>query len=212
MTAGLTQTLNDAPRGPESGAAQAGPGYVTGIADGNLATPVRLRDYLTGVGVVFRLPKRDRKKEKAEAEAQEAARFRIRIPVRQIVMVLAPVMVAAAAYYVWDAFLSSVPLPETVSGTWTTRDGKYAGRNFWINQKAVAFQNGAKIDQFSIHPIKRIKTRTSADTLFLNVDYEEEGKPVTLLLSYRESPAPELHLVNQPKIRWVKVGKAPVIE
>jgi hypothetical protein len=212
MTAGLTPAQDTGARGAQAQTEGVGPGYVTGIADGNLATPVRLRDYLTGVGVVFRLPKRDRKKEKAEADAKEAARFRFRIPVKQIFMVLAPVMVAGAAYLVWDSFLSSVPLPETVSGTWTTRDGKYAGRNFWISKKSVAFQNGAKIDQFSIHPIKRIKTRTSADTLFLNVDYEQEGKPITLLLAYRESPQPEIHLVNQPKIRWVKIGKAPVIE
>ncbi len=190
---------------------EASPGYVTGIADGNLATPVKLRDYLVGVGTVFRLPKRDRKKEKAEAKAEEAKRVRFRIPVRQIAMALAPVAVAGLGYTVWDNWLSSVPIPSAIVGTWSTNDGKYAGRNFWLNQKAVAFQNGAKTDQFSIHDVKRVKANQVADTLFLNVDYEQDGNPITLLLAYRDSPRPEIKFVNQPTVRWWRIGNAPVI-
>ena len=186
-------------------------GYVTGIADGNLATPVKLRDYLVGVGTVFRLPKRDRKKEKAEAKAEEAKRVRFRIPVRRIAMALAPVAVVGLGYTVWDNWLSSVPIPSAIVGTWSTNDGKYAGRNFWLNQKAVAFQNGAKTDQFSIHDVKRVKANQVADTLFLNVDYEQDGNPITLLLAYRDSPRPEIKFVNQPTVRWWRVGNAPVI-
>ena len=187
-------------------------GYVTGIADGNLATPIRLREYLSGVGVVFRLPRRNRKQEEKDAKrAKAASRFRIHIPVRKIAMVLAPAAIALAGYTVWDSFLSSVPLPAQVSGTWSTHDGKYAGRNFWINQKSVAFQNGKTINDFSIHEIKRVKVRQTADTLFLNVDYLEDKKPITLSFAYRDIPQPEVRLVNQPKIRWYKTGAAPVI-
>lgn len=187
--------------------------YVTGIADGNLATPVRLRDYLTGVGVVFRLPKRNRKKEAAEAAAeQEAKRIKIRIPVRQILMVLAPIAIAAVGYVVWENWLSTVPLPSEVAGTWSTSDGKYKGRNFWVNQNSVAFQNGKTSDQFSVHSIKRIKSRTAADTLFLAIEYEQDGKPITLSLAYRSVPMPEIRLVNQPKIRWLRAGNAPVMK
>ncbi len=186
-------------------------GYVTGIADGNLATPVKLRDYLVGVGTVFRLPKRDRKKEKAEARAEEAKKVRFRIPVRQIAMALAPVAVAGLGYTVWDNWLSSVPIPSAIVGTWSTNDGKYAGRNFWLNQKAVAFQNGSKTDQFSIHDVKRVKARQVADTLFLNVDYEQDGNPITLSLAYRDVPRPEIKFVNQPAVRWWRTGNAPVI-
>ncbi len=189
----------------------AGPGYVTGIADGNLATPVKLRDYLVGVGTVFRLPKRDRKKEAAEARAEDAKKVRFRIPVRQITMALAPVAVAALGYVVWDNWLSSVPIPSSVVGTWTTNDGKYAGRNFWLNQKAVAFQNGTKTDQFSVHDVKRVRARQVADTLFLSVDYVQDGNPITLAIAYRDVPRPEINFVNQPKIRWWRTGNAPVI-
>ena len=193
----------------QDGEAQAG--YVTGIADGNLATPVKLRDYLVGVGTVFRLPKRDRKKEKAEAKAEAAKKVRFQIPVRQIAMALAPVAVAGLGYTVWDNWLSSVPIPSAIVGTWSTNDGKYAGRNFWLNQKAVAFQNGAKTDQFSIHDVKRVKANQVADTLFLNVDYEQDGNPITLLLAYRDSPRPEIKFVNQPTVRWWRIGNAPVV-
>ncbi len=187
-------------------------GYVTGIADGNLATPVRLREYLSGVGVVFRLPRRDRKKEESDArKVKEAKRFRIRIPVRRIAMAIAPAVMAVGAYYLWDQVLSSTPLPPQVSGTWSTSDGKYAGRNFWINAKAVAFQNGKTTNDFSIHQIKKVKLRQSADTLFLNVDYLQDSKPITLSFAYRDVPQPEVRLVNQPKVRWYKTGAAPAI-
>jgi hypothetical protein len=187
------------------------PGYVTGIADGNLATPVKLRDYLVGVGTVFRLPKRDRKKEKAEAREEEAKKARFRIPVRQIIMALAPVAIAGVGYVVWDSWLSSVPIPSNIVGTWSTNDGKYAGRNFWLNQKAVAFQNGTKTDQFSIHEVKRVKATQVADTLFLNVDYEQDGGAITLSLAYLDTPRPEIKFVNQPDVRWWRTGNAPVI-
>ena len=193
-------------------AADAPTGYVTGIADGNLAVPVRLRDYLQGVGTVFRLPKRDRKREAAEAAAEEEkSKFRIRIPVRQIMTILAPLAIAAAGYYVWDNVLGSVPMPAQITGTWSTQDGRYAGRNFWINSKAVAFQNGVKSDQFSVHPVKRIRSRQAADTLFLTVEYEQDGKPLTLSLAYRDVPQPEIRLANQSKVRWLRTGSAPVI-
>jgi hypothetical protein len=196
---------------PPKSAGESPSGYVTGIADGNLATPVRLRDYLVGVGTVFRLPKRDKKKEDAEARAEEAKKVRFRIPVRQIAMALAPVAVAGIGYTVWDNWLSSVPIPATIVGTWSTNDGKYAGRNFWLNQKAVAFQNGAKDDQFSIHDVKRVKAKQVADTLFLDVDYEQDGSPITLQLAYRDVPRPEIKLVNQPTVHWYRTGNAPVI-
>ncbi|MEZ4457252.1 MAG: hypothetical protein R2882_12015 [Gemmatimonadales bacterium] len=212
MTAGLPPTQEARGRPVEGNDPQAPTGYVTGIADGNLATPVRLRDYLQGVGVVFRLPKRDRKQEAREAAAEEAKKFRIRIPVRQIMMVLAPVAIAAVGYYAWDTFLSSVPLPSEVVGTWSTEDGRYAGRNFWINQNAVAFQNGEKSDQFSVHPIKRVKTQQTGDTLKVSVNYEQDGSQITLSFAYRESPLPEVRLTNQPSVRWVRTGKAPVIQ
>lgn len=197
---------------PASPDGAAGPGYVTGIADGNLQTPMRLRDYLSGVGVVFRLPRRNRKEEEREAAAEaERKKFRLRLPVRQIAMVLAPAALAIVGYYAWDAWLSTVPLPAEVNGTWSTNDGKYAGRNFWINQKAVAFQNGKSSQEFSIHPIKRIKTRQSGDSLYLSVDYTESDKPITLTLVYTDHPMPEIRLANQPKIRWLKTGSSPVI-
>lgn len=195
--------------GPE---AENGPGYVTGIADGNLVVPMRLRDYLSGVGVVFRLPKRDKKAEAREAAAEvERKRFKIRIPFRQIAMALAPAALAVIGYYAWDSWLSTVPLPSEVSGTWSTTDGKYAGRNFWINQKAVAFQNGKSSQEFSIHQIKRIKARQAGDSLYLSVDYTEADKPITLSMVYTEHPMPAIHLVNQPKVRWLKTGSSPVI-
>ncbi len=199
------------PAGPNSdpGSSQPPTTYVTGIADGNLATPMRLRDYLTGVGVVFRLSKRNRQKEQQEAKAETEKR-RIHIPVRKLVMALAPAVIAYLGYTAYG-FFSGDPLPTEVNGTWSTSDGRYAGRNFWINTESVAFQNGKQSTDFSIHPIKKVKAHQVADTLFLAIDYEQEGHAITLSIAYRDIPQPEIRLVNQPAIRWMRTGQAPVI-
>jgi hypothetical protein len=183
--------------------------YVTGIADGNLATPVKLRDFLFGLGVVYRLPKKA-KEAKTGGETKRRFAFAIKIPIRQIAMALAPVAVAGAAFGVYRTF-SSVPMPAQVIGTWSTEDGRYKGRNFWLNPQAVAFQNGATANQFSVHSIKRVRTAQNADALVLNIDYDSDGKPATLSLTYRDLPRPELRLVNQPKIQWLRSGGAPLV-
>jgi hypothetical protein len=193
----------------DAGSPSPGPNYVTGIADGNLATPIRLRDYLNGVGVVFRLSKRNRKKEQQEAEAAKERR-RIHIPVRKLMLAVAPAIVGYLGYTAYGLF-SGDPLPVEVNGTWSTSDGRYAGRNFWINSESVAFQNGKQSADFSIHAIKKVKARQVADTLFLAIDYDQEGQPITLSLAYRDIPRPEIRLTNQPSIRWMRTGEAPVI-
>lgn len=190
--------------GPDDGTTN----YITGITDGNLTTPVRLGDYLAGVGVVFRLPKRNRKKE-AAAAAAVADRRRVRIPVRLLVRIVGPIALVVLGYRAWDTYMVSVPMPAEVVGTWTTDDGRYAGRNFWLNQQSVAFQNGPRSDQFAVFRVKRITSRAAADTVFLNVDYEQNGSGATLAIAFRSSPVPELRMVNQPRVRWTRSGAAP---
>ncbi len=189
------------------------PGYVTGIADGNLATPVRLRDYLTGVGVVFRLPKRNRRKEQAavaKADAEREARG-LNLPVGLIVRALGAIGVAALLMTGYRQFVRSVPLPAEVAGTWSTSDGRYAGRSFWLNQQSVAFQNGSANTQFSVHPISRIQRNEVADTLFLTIDYEQEGQAVVMSVAYLNQSTPQIRFVNQPGVRWYRSGNAPSI-
>ena len=183
--------------------------YITGIADGNLATPVKLRDFLFGLGVVYRLPKKG-KPEKDTAKPKSRFARSIRVRVKPIAMALSPVAVAITGLLLYRQ-LSSAPMPAQVVGTWSTVDGRYRGRNFWLKPDAVAFQNGVAMSQFSVHPIKRIKTAQNADTLIVNIDYESDGKSVTLSLAYRDVPGPELRLVNQPKIQWLRTGAAPVL-
>ena len=213
MTVGFSGT-QEASRTAQSADPTGQTSYITGIADGNLATPVRLRDYLTGVGVVFRLPRRGptpdlQKQVDAKAAADDRRKARVRASLRPVLYAAGVVTLLAVGALGWNYWVGSVPLPSAVAGTWTTSDGRYKGRNFWINQSSVAFQNGTGVDQFSVHPIRRISSRTRADTTFLSVEYEQEGKPITLSLAFRPSPVPEVRMVNQPTIRWYRAGNAP---
>jgi hypothetical protein len=183
--------------------------YVTGVADGNLATPVKLRDFLFGLGVVYRLPKKAKAPKDAAAGTRRFS-LAVGVRVRRFALALAPVAVAAAGYVVYRQF-ASVPMPAEVIGTWSTEDGRYKGRSFWLNPDAVAFQNGPAQTQFAVHQVKRVKAAHNADTLVVNIDYEADGKAATLSLAYRGQPLPELRLVNQPKVQWRRSGGAPVV-
>ena len=185
-------------------------GYVTGIADGNLSQDVKLRDFLFGIGVVFRLPKRTKKDREREAAAAEKRKFKIRIPVRAISVALAPVLIVVAGYLGYQRW-SGDPMPLAVVGTWSTDDGRYAGRSFWLNSQSVAFQNGKATSDFSVHPIKRIRVKAVADTTFLAIDYEQDGAPITFSIKYRDRPAPQIRMVNQPTIEWTRSGGAPTV-
>jgi hypothetical protein len=208
----MTATKPDAPEtatGSQSGPAGGKANYITGIADGNLAAPIGLRDFLFGIGVVFRLDRRRKRQQKPQESA--AKRFVARIPVRLLATVLTPIGLAIVGYNAYQQW-SGEPLPGPLVGTWSTSDGRYAGRSFWLNPRAVAFQNGATTGDFSTHDIRKVTTRQVADTLYLTIDYEQEGKPLSLSVIYRETPAPELRLANQPAVRWARVGGAPAIK
>jgi hypothetical protein len=203
-----TTSHPDSPGAERSDSQAAGEaGYVAGIADGNLSAAVGLRDYLFGVGVVLRLGRRARRKPEKAAVRRSALD---RIPLKLIATIALPIALALAGYQMIET-LGGVPLPGAVEGTWSTSDGRYAGRSFWLNADAVAFQNGASTNDFTVHRIQRVKTREVADTLYLTIDYEQGGNPVTLSLVYRTNPAPEIRLRNQPAVRWRRTGSAPVI-
>ncbi len=186
------------------------PGYITGIADGNLAQDVKLRDFLFGIGVVFRLPKLTKKDREREAAAIEAKKFKIRIPVRAIATVLAPVVIGLAGYYAYQQW-SGDPMPPAVVGTWSSDDGRYAGRSFWLNAQSVAFQNGKLASEFSVHPIKKLRVSQVADTTYLAINYEQDGSPITFSIKYHEHPVPEIRMVNQPNVGWERTGNAPAV-
>jgi hypothetical protein len=208
MTAIEPQRLERIGR-PVSPAPEAEPdlaNYVTGIADGNLASPVKLRDFLFGLGVLYRLPKRT----KTVTVARKPWYARVRLPVRQIAYALSPVAVALVAWSGWRQ-LSGETMPLPAQGLWATDDGRYKGRSFWLNAENVAFQNGSLASQFTVHPIKRVSTRQAADTLLLSVDYETGGKRATLALAFVDGPSAEMRLVNQPRVRWTRAGNAPTV-
>lgn len=186
-------------------------GYQTGIADGNLAKPVRLRDFLFGVGVVFQLPK----KKKAKPAAPDAKNVATKgllsaVSPRTVLLGAGAVAVAVVAVLLYQQFRNE-GLPREVAGTWTTNDGRYAGRNFWINAKAVAFQTGKKTDQFTQHNITKVHSQKTPSGTIYNIDYDEDGHSVTFAINFTAEPRPTVRLVNQPTVTWYRTGDAPVM-
>ncbi|MEO8450000.1 MAG: hypothetical protein ABI647_09430 [Gemmatimonadota bacterium] len=195
-------------------------GYVSGIADGNLASPMVLKDFLYGIGVVFRLSKKAKEKRDAKAAAGEQKKVLgitlPRLPALpfNIAVMAKPLGALAIGVIALAAFrsLRGQDIPATAVGTWATQDGRYAGRSFWLNPHAVAFQTGVTTAQFTVHPIKRIRAQIKGDSTLLQVDYEQDGGPITLSVIIREQPTRVLRLANQPTVQWLRTGDAPAIK
>ena len=202
---------------PQGGQVKEGQeGYVSGIADGNLATPMVLKDFLYGVGVIFRLSKKAKEKKLPKDEPKKMWGITLpRMPALpfNVALVAKPLAVVGIGIIALTAFRSfkGQEVPLGVVGTWATQDGRYAGRSFWLNPHAVAFQNGAKTTEFTVHSIKRVRSQAKGDTTLVQVDYEQDGGPITLSVVYLNGQERVLHLANQPAIRWLRTGDAPAI-
>lgn len=187
--------------GPGSASSTEEPTYVSGVADGNLTNPMELRDFLTGVSVLFRL---DRKRP-TRPRRTKSPRPALRKPV------LLAVAAATIAVLSFVALRGSdqVPkaLPPTVVGEWRTAHPRYASRALWLGDSTITFGTGELATQVTVHPIKQVRQRVSRDTTYLSIDYLAGGQIVTWPIVFVGAAPPRLWFVHQPEMKWSRVGR-----
>ncbi|MBL8961755.1 MAG: hypothetical protein JNJ98_17980, partial [Gemmatimonadetes bacterium] len=170
---------------------------ISTVKDGDLATPMELRDFLEQVGTTMRLPARTTVSMTAVREAPVRATRRR----RPVVLPLLALLSLGA----WGAVELRPPptatVPATLQGTWVTDDPRYAGRAFELQeaQVIVRYPGGHENSE-----VRGIEVHSRRDTLAVVLRHGDAGAPQELAFAFVPSPEPHLVLRNPEAVRWYR--------
>lgn len=190
-------------RAPEPKTAPSG-----SVGDGNLAEPMKIRDFFEGVATIYDLPAR----EVAAAPVAPAApvlsteaKARRRVAERRLAAVLALAVLLALVVGIARQEPVSI-LPSNLYGGWSTNHSGYQDRGFWLTATSLTIRTGPDPDEATVHPIRRVLQLPSrGDTIDFAVDYEAEGGMVTWKFQYVHSASPTIRFLNQKDLVWTPV-------
>lgn len=179
------------------------------IGSGNLLQTMELREFLLGLAVVMRLPRRSLQKPRAEGGAPQAVATPAavasprRIP-GWVYASAAAALVAGVAVVqlVPRAATTSVELPIETYGRWVTKHPRYAKRSFQLDGSSVTLQTGPESSDYAVHEIRRVERKREKGVEVIRVYYEDRGNTIEMAFSYSPSPKPQLRLINQPEVAW----------
>jgi hypothetical protein len=179
------------------------------VKDGDLANPIQLDEFLGGVGQVLRLEPKDLPKPE---KPTERVRFRMpanwgRLVLPMLALVLVPLVVKRSPKH--EAAPTATVLPDGVEGIWTTQDPRYAGRQFQIENGYIAFKNGDRADDQSLHQISAVKTDMAGDSTLVQISYLEADATYELAFKYVRFPTPGIRFAHQEELVW---RKAPPVK
>jgi hypothetical protein len=180
-----------------------GPSPPTGIADGNLAQPIELNDFMQGLGFVFQLPKKRQDAPPTDLAEPSPART----PRTRPMLLLAGLAVTAVAgYFLLQLPPPADPLPPAALGRWVTNDPRYASRGFDLSAESIVFHTGPGQTDLTRHPILGVRVGDKPGTSIVTVDYALDGEPMTFAFAIVSGPVPVIHLLNQPDIAWIRIA------
>ncbi len=180
------------------------PARQSSVKDGDLATPMELRDFLEGVGTTMRLPPKTTVRMQAVAAPP-------------VVRTQTPVFLPTLAVCVLAAFafveLRPAPvgvLPPGLAGTWETTDPRYAGRYLVLSPGRVTqvFPGGQQADS-----VRAVSTVARGGTMAVVISHGGDGAVSELQLGWVQHPVEHLVLRNPEGVRWTrKAVDAPAPE
>jgi hypothetical protein len=193
----------------------AAPEYYRSVTDGDLTQPMELDEFLTGVGVVLRLPpKKDENEDKKAAalaaaaaadEAKSAAAKSRRGQKSLIVAVCATasaILLAFIGLRAWNNRYSDV-MPSTLIGSWQTDAVKYKDRGFVVTTESLQMKRGPKPSDVATLPIKSVRVRNAQRGRSVHITYEENGVTQAIDLTLEDLDGMSIVAVhNQPDIIW----------
>ncbi|MBK8249665.1 MAG: hypothetical protein IPK85_20035 [Gemmatimonadetes bacterium] len=188
----MSDPLNSRPANPPAEA------RASTVKDGDLATPMELRDFLEQVGTTMRLPSRTTVSMTAVREAP-APRARSR-PVFLPLLAL----VSLGAWAVLELQPPPVAtVPTTLHGTWVTDDPRYAGRTLELQLERVTVRYPGGNETTTV---RSVDVQSRGDTLAVILRHGDAVAPQEL--SFALVPTPEAHLVlrNPEAVRWYRVA------
>lgn len=189
-------------RTTESEIVRAASGAIASVKDGDLASPMPLREFLAQLGVVMQLPAR--LEETAAAPSTEPAPTRARSRARLALPVLA---VLAVSVFSLSRLAPppQVELPSEILGTWTTRDGSHAGTRLVLSQTTVQMLKG---DRPIAEPyrIQSADVRRRPDSIAVVLRHEADGGTTELAAAWsREGGRERLTLKHPAGVTWFRL-------
>jgi hypothetical protein len=167
------------------------------MADGDLSTSMSLREFLKGLGVVMRLPRRKRRRAAPQAESAAGAASEPRSYVLPLTVGALLLGIAAVAIQVWPA--GSVPVPADFQGVWVSSDPRYTNRRLEITAETVHF----RIDTAAIlpgeHPIRRAVVDERGASRTVTILYDAPSGESQLRL---RRAGEGIVIVTQPDVIW----------
>lgn len=185
-------------------------GVYRAVKDGDLANPIPLNEYLGGVGQMLRLAPKDLPK-----PPPPPAKFSLKVPAKwtRVALPLAALLLVPFFFKRSPApAVLPTTLPDGVEGTWITQDPRYAGRRFEIAGGSIAFKNGDRADDQSVHQISAVATEDAGDSTLVRISYLEAKATYELAFKYVRFPTPGIRFAHQEELVWRKMPAAKVQE
>jgi hypothetical protein len=172
------------------------------VKDGDLASPMPLREFLAQLGVVMQLP--SRQAETAAAPSTESAPTRARPRTRLALPVLAVLAVSVFSL----SRLAPPPLvqlPSEILGTWTTRDGRHAGTRLVLSKSTVQMLQGER-PVAEPYRIQSAEVRRRPDSIAVVLLHETDGGATKLAAAWsREGGRERLTLKHPAGVTWFRL-------
>jgi hypothetical protein len=187
---------------PNSAQRPADAGATTTVKDGNRATAMPLKDFMSQLGVVMKLPDKDRPRATRPEAAVDAAPNRRSTP-----RLWLPVVAILGAAGFAGARMKPPPrvtLPPEVIGTWVTPHPEFAGRRLIFTPAGMLQVNDTTIDS----PMQKIlgsQVKRYADTVQVAIVHEADGGSITLSLAYTRGAFESLTLKNPAGVAWYRI-------
>lgn len=175
------------------------------LNDGDLQTPVELRDFMSELGVIMQLPKKTTVAMRAvpEPATLRAARKGVVLPAIAVAL-----MAVVGATKVLTPPLPS-DTPPALIGEWRTTSPEYAERRLAFAATGVGIALDS-VKPATWYPIESVVMRATGDTTSYELTYTEFGEPVKFLVHHVPSPKRHLLLSNPPGVVWEPaVASAP---
>lgn len=179
----------------------------TTIKDGNIATPMPLKDFMSQLGVVMKLPEKEKERTKPAAGASEERRSsgghtRLWLPVAGI---------AATAWFA-SAQLRPAPsaqLPDQLTGVWVTDDQRYAGKQLVLSRWAVQ-QSFGTVSPGESQRLVSVASTTRGDTTAVTLVHEADGGTATLTFAHTRGAFESLILRNPSSVVWHRLSDSAI--
>ncbi|MGQ0764407.1 MAG: hypothetical protein ACT4OZ_01910 [Gemmatimonadota bacterium] len=180
----------------------------TTIKDGNIGTPMALRDFMGQLGVVMKLPEKERENVApgagvAAPKVQGKTHTRLWLPVAGI---------AVSAWFA-VAQLSPAPsaqLPDQLTGVWVTGDKRYAGKQLVLSTRAVQ-QSFGTVSPGESQRLVSVTSVSRGDTTAVTLVHEADGGTATLSFAYVGGALETLMLKNPSGVAWHRLSDSATV-